>query len=195
MNLFALNYDPRLAAADHADKHVVKMLLEACQLLYTAHWIWAYPGLLEHNYSVKIAEEQKKLSVPESMFTAPTSISRPLEPGFRPAHIHHPCAVWVRQSQGNYLWAAELAIGLADEYTYRYGKIHSCEAHAKWLFENVPDYTALDQEDFVQAMYDEYKRDDAVEGYRAYYRGSKGDRGLLQYTRREKPAWIFMEQS
>ena len=190
MNLFVLDLDPRVAAEAHADKHVVKMLLEACQLLYTAHWIWAYPGLLEHNYSVKIAEEQKKLSVPESMLTAPKSISRPLEPGFRPAHIHHPCAVWVRRSQGNYLWAAELALALAEEYTYRYGKIHSCEAHAKWLYENVPDYTALDQENFVQAMYDEYRRDDAIEAYRAYYRGSKGERGLLQYTRREKPVFL-----
>lgn len=36
MNLFFLHDDPRQAARDHADKHVGKMLLEACQMMSTA---------------------------------------------------------------------------------------------------------------------------------------------------------------
>jgi hypothetical protein len=193
MNLFVLDLDPKKAAQYHADKHVVKMLLEACQLLYTAHWILAYPELLQHTYSVKIAEEQKKLSIPESMSSAPDG-PRAGEPGYRPAHIHHPCARWVRESVGNYYWACELALGLVDEYMYRFGdkhgKLHSCAKHIEWLIDNIPDIPTLDQTEFVQAMYDEYRKEDAVEAYRAYYRGSKGERGLLQYTRREMPEWI-----
>lgn len=194
MNLFILHLNPDLAARYHADKHVVKMLLEACQLLYGVHWVVAYPELLNYRYSVKLSEEQKKLSIPESLKTAPCSLTRPGEPGFRPVHLHHPCAQWVRESQGNYYWACQLALALAKEYIYRFGeknsKVHSCQVHAQWLLDNIPDLPLFEQTEFVQAMYPEFRCDDAVEAYRAYYRGSKGERGLLQYTRREMPEWI-----
>lgn len=36
MNIFYLNTDPKLAAADLCDKHLSKMLLESCQLMCTA---------------------------------------------------------------------------------------------------------------------------------------------------------------
>ena len=35
MNIFFLDDEPRLSARYHADKHVGKMLLEACQMLST----------------------------------------------------------------------------------------------------------------------------------------------------------------
>ena len=38
MNIFFLHFDPRIAATHHCDKHVVKMILESAQLLYSAHW-------------------------------------------------------------------------------------------------------------------------------------------------------------
>jgi hypothetical protein len=37
MNIFYLDNDPATAARSHCDKHVVKMILETCQLLCTAH--------------------------------------------------------------------------------------------------------------------------------------------------------------
>ena len=37
MNLFFLNVDPKKCAEEHCDKHVVKMILEIVQMLYTAH--------------------------------------------------------------------------------------------------------------------------------------------------------------
>ena len=195
MNLFVLHLDPRLAAQFHADKHVIKMLLEACQLLYGVHWVVAYPHLLDYKYSVKLAQEQKKLPVPESMETAPPSLTRPGESGYRPVHLHHPCAKWVRESVSNYYWACQLALGLAEEYIYRFGsknqKIHSCQAHAQWLLDNIPDLSTLEQTEFVQAMDDQYKREDAVDAYRVYYGESKGERGLLVYTRREMPSWLI----
>jgi hypothetical protein len=39
MNIFALSPDPKQAAQMHCDKHVVKMILESAQLLYSAHWM------------------------------------------------------------------------------------------------------------------------------------------------------------
>jgi hypothetical protein len=37
MNIFFLDFDPDNAAKFHCDKHVVKMILESAQLLYSAH--------------------------------------------------------------------------------------------------------------------------------------------------------------
>lgn len=37
MNLFILDEDPVVAASMYCDKHVVKIILEACQMLSTAH--------------------------------------------------------------------------------------------------------------------------------------------------------------
>ncbi len=39
MNIFALDYSPKLAAQYHCDKHVVKMIVETAQILSTAHHI------------------------------------------------------------------------------------------------------------------------------------------------------------
>ena len=194
MNIFLLDLDPVKAAQAHCDKHVVKMLLEACQLLYTAHWVISYPHILEYKAPSKLAIVQKHLAVPKSIQNAPPSVSRPEEPGFRPCHIHHPCAIWVRESLDNYLFLCKLAIALADEFKYRYPKkgTHACEAHAHWLFHNYPIFM-MDEglTPFVQAMDPQYRRKDPVEGYRNYYRTSKKDRGLLKYKNREPPSWLY----
>jgi len=39
MNIFFLHLDPEECAKMHVDKHVVKMLIEHCQLLSSAHYI------------------------------------------------------------------------------------------------------------------------------------------------------------
>jgi hypothetical protein len=41
MNIFVLDKDPHAAAHYHCDKHVVKMILEAGQMLCAAHWTHA----------------------------------------------------------------------------------------------------------------------------------------------------------
>ena len=50
MNIFFLHFAPRRAAEYHCDKHVVKMILETAQLLYTAHWIVSPEGLPSNAY-------------------------------------------------------------------------------------------------------------------------------------------------
>ena len=39
MNLFVLDQDPKIAAAHNCDRHVIKIILEAAQMLGTAHRI------------------------------------------------------------------------------------------------------------------------------------------------------------
>jgi len=192
MNIFALSVDPKEAAKAHGDKHVVKMILEACQMLYTAHWICAHPELLIHKAPIKVAAAQKLLSIPEHMATAPKRKSSP-EPGFRPVHLHHPCTVWVRTNLANYMWTVELALAIAEEYEYRFaqgGKTHSCKAHALWLQANPPNLADAPRTPFALAMPDEYKMPDPVASYISFYTGSKKERGLTTYTRRQPPSWV-----
>jgi hypothetical protein len=193
MNIFLLDLDPKKAAQAHADKHVVKMLLEACQLLYTAHWAFTYPKLLECKAPIHLAKAQKALPVPETMESAPTSLTRPDEPGFRPCHIHHPCAKWVRESIDNYDFTANLAIELAKEFTYRYPKkgAHECEKHAHWLKWNPPmEIPCIPLTPFVLAMDNQYKKEDPVDAYRHYYLTAKKEKGLLEYKFRPAPLWV-----
>jgi hypothetical protein len=51
MNIFFLNWNPRKAAEYHCDKHVVKMIIETAQLLYSAHWMTNSP-LLPNAYKL-----------------------------------------------------------------------------------------------------------------------------------------------
>ena len=183
MNIFALSLDPKEAAKGHGDKHVVKMILETCQMLYTAHWTTEYPPLL-----VKI---QRGLLPPLSFADAPKRKGVE-DRGYNFAHINHPCTKWIRASLENYVFACDLGIALANEYTYRWHKVHSCEQHVRWLKENPPPLAALGLTPFALAMDDKYKNsDDPIECYRNYYLTAKKERGLLVYTRRPPPHFIL----
>jgi len=170
MNIFFLSADPTQAAEWHCDKHVVKMLLESTQLLWTA---W-------------------HLSNGPPPTTAPCCRSSG-SPGYRPTHKNHPCAIWTRASLGNYLWLCRLAAALATEYHFRYPESpnHACEEHVIWLMENPPRLPEGPMTWPALAMPPEFKISrDPMRCYRAFYVGSKGARGLLTYTRRELPVWI-----
>ena len=90
MNIFILSINPKEAAQAHGDKHVIKMILESCQMLYSAHWTAVHPELLKEKAAVRLAKAQKALSVPEHMLTAPKrKCSKDQnESGYRPVHLH-----------------------------------------------------------------------------------------------------------
>ena len=50
MNIFRLHDDPELCAQYHTDKHVVKMIMEHCQLMSTAHHVLGSPLDLDTIY-------------------------------------------------------------------------------------------------------------------------------------------------
>lgn len=198
MNIFVLHSDPHRAARWHADKHVVKMILESVQMLYTAHWVMTYPSLLACKSPIALSKAQKPLLTPSSLLTlkAPFQQKDTNQRGYRPVHVHHPCSVWVRSSLQNYLWLCSLAIALAKEHRHRWpdSAEHSCAKHAEWLLANPPDGLPLTPTitPFALAMPDEYKQGkDAIRSYRAFYKGSKTERGITnRYTKRHRPHWL-----
>jgi hypothetical protein len=60
MNLFFLNIDPKKCAQEHCDKHVVKMVLEIVQMLYTAHHL---NGTILPKFAYKISHVKHPTSI------------------------------------------------------------------------------------------------------------------------------------
>ena len=159
MNIFYLDQNPVKAAAYHCDKHCVKMILETAQLLSTAH------RELDGN------EMADRLGL------------------YKSTHKNHPSAVWVRQGWFNYQWAFNLFKQLLKQYTARYGKEHKTGRLLDALATapvNIPSVTSGSPLP-PQCMPDEYKREDTVEAYRAYYKGAKA--GFAKWSKSPAPEW------
>ena len=113
------------------------------------------------------------------------------EPGTAPykrTHYNHPCAKWVRASSANWYWLMCHAYGLSAEYTFRYKKVHKCHSVLDWLHDHSPILPNGPRTHFVQAMPDQYKHENPVVAYRAYYCGAK--RHVAHWNKaRSKPDW------
>ena len=176
MNIFAIENDPVDCAMSMVDKHVVKMILETAQLLSTAHRLIdgeEYTGKTATGRNVKrwrLPDERE-----QHLYSA--------------THINHPSAVWARASNNNYNWLYVHFCGLLAEYTYRYGKVHKCQAMQEWLMRPPYGIPVGYLTPVTPAMPDEYKvPHDSVASYRNYYRGAK--QRMHKWTKREAPEWI-----
>ncbi len=182
MNIFVLDKSPKLAAQMHCDKHVVKMILESAQMLCTvAH--------------VVCDEAIQKSFTPQQILDAVEFERLKAKIPYKPTHVNHPCTIWARESQHNFLWLYTLFCELNAEWQYRYDHTTSHMSFDKISFVNLllPIATRLSIQSnkltpFAQAMPDEYKNEDPVEAYRTYYKNDKV--GILQYTKRPRPEWL-----
>lgn len=110
---------------------------------------------------------------------------------YKPTHQKHPCAVWARETAANFLWLAEHGLYLADEYERRYEREHKSRGVILWCLDNIAmanvDHSG-DLTPFAQAMPEEYRQDDPVAAYRAYYLGAKHH--IARWNKsRPPPAW------
>jgi hypothetical protein len=165
MNVFYLSSGPWECAQYHCDKHVVKMVVEYAQLLSTAH----------------------------RMLDADVITAEFADGLYKKTHVNHPSAVWVRSSRDHYDWLYTLFVALCVEYTWRYKRVHLTWIKLKHLLEtppvNIPDAGFTPP---PQAMPDEYKNEDTIAAYRAYYLGAKS--AILKFTRVPTPQWILESQ-
>jgi len=109
---------------------------------------------------------------------------------YKPTHKNHPCTIWARESKQNYEWLYLHFLGLADEYQYRYGKIHKSFQRLEEILSHVPNLSNNDLTSFAQAMPDEFKRTCSVEAYRVYYRFKSETMPRFMYTKRSIPWWL-----
>ena len=162
MNIFFLHLWPKTAAEYHCDKHVVKMIIETAQLLYTAHWLLNPEGLPENAY------KKAHVNHPCAIWARKTLCN----------YMWLACLGW---------WLCK-----EYSYRYGEDKKHKTEPHIEWLMHNPPasiPYRPLTRP--ALAMPDEYKQEDYIQAYRTFYIESKmKKRGIVKYTKRERPDFL-----
>jgi hypothetical protein len=152
MNIFFLSLDPVVCSQMYCDQHVIKILLEITQMLYTA---WHLSNATD--------------------WRPPRTKSG--KRGYKKAHPNHPMCMWVRHSRKNYMFAVKLGMALAVEYNARFHKCHACTKHILWMYSNVPplfhyrrSMTAYyGKHGIPQCMPKEHHQEDPVLAYRSYY--------------------------
>jgi hypothetical protein len=110
---------------------------------------------------------------------------------YRRTHYNHPCAQWTRASAENFTWLSLYGAAVADEYTFRFGRIHASASVIQWCAERVGvlGLSGRGRTEFAQAMPPQYRiPGDPVAAYRAYYRGEKA-RFCAWKRGRTYPAW------
>lgn len=190
MNIFFLHSNPKIAAQMHCDKHLVKMILESCQLLSTAHRILdgvEYQGLTKSGRKIR-RWDLRDANLNTFIYTA--------------THINHPSAIWCRSGLKQYEWLASLTKELCIEYTYRYGKTHKCEVIGlvDWFVNNTPknikdipwtDATPAMDTNFI--VYENGKIN-SVLSYRNYYIKAKSHLAIWKgkINSRNVPFWYLV---
>jgi hypothetical protein len=177
MNIFYLHNDPVKCAEMHVDKHVVKMIIEYAQLLSTAHRVLDGKEVIGVSKTGRKAKRWQLDDEREDI-------------AYKATHINHPSAVWARQSKENYEWLYSLWVACLNEYTHRYGKIHSCERLDSTL-SNIPKNILSNKfTPPTPAMPDEFKVSDIMQSYRNYYNGSKTR--MFSWKKRSAPEWVMI---
>ena len=135
--------------------------------------------------SKMILETAQLLSTSHHILNSADAI---LDNVYKPTHVNHPCAKWVRESSENYLWAFNLYIGLCEEFQFRRIVPHKSMELFPFL-SNIPrNIPNADMTPFALAMPNEYKQDDPVESYRNYYLNHKQSMATWSWGR-EAPDW------
>jgi len=166
MNIFFLSWDTNKCAELYCDQHVIKILLEIVQMLYTAWHVCGDPDMLLQ-------------APPRKDGTS----------GYKPvSNRNHAMVMWVRSSEYNYVWTSRLGMSLAIEFNKRFNKIHSCSPHIMWLSMNIPPcltevknlnahYSLTGFPSWVtsvpQCMPEQYRDTDLIIANYNYYRGVK----------------------
>lgn len=171
MNIFYLESSAEKSARDLCDKHIPKMLLETCQMLST--------GI-------------------RTRLENPDDATLPL---YKVAYPKHPSTIWVGSSLLNFRWAQDLGRSIAEQYTFRFGKIHKSERIINWLDTHNSLVERAFSKDAInkftpppQCMPDHYKDEDTITAYRNYYFGDK--RPFAKWEKGvAKPFWFrFREE-
>ena len=110
------------------------------------------------------------------------------EAPYKKTHVNHPSNKWVRESLSNYVWLCDMTMELCKEYTHRYGKRHKTQEHLEWCMVNLPNIEDKGFTEIPQAMPDECKRENPIDGYRNYYNVEKAY--MCKWKNREIPEWF-----
>jgi hypothetical protein len=172
MNLFFLDIDPQKCAEYHCDKHVIKMLLEIVQMLYTAHHLGKIAELPIDHY--KIAHTNHPTAVwirtCKANYTYASQVGMFLakEYTFRYNKIH--------SCEKHIIWLNENLPKFNTNFKINFNLKVNCKQFEELGMTPVP-----------LAMPDDSKRNDPIKSYREYYMLHKVH--FAKWKKRESPWW------
>jgi len=170
MNSFVTDESPYESARVLPDKHIVKMPLEACQML-----------------SIVCSDKWG-----HGFGTLPKSDGEPYKTD-KGAFRNHPSTAWANKTLENANWLLAHGFGLCWEYAARYGKVHTCFNTLIEARKIIPESNWRSHTPFSRAMPEEFKYDDSIDTITAYkmYIASKPwvKDNYLRLPHR-KPEWI-----
>ena len=149
MNIFYTDTNPSAAAQSLPDKHIVKMPVEAVQMLVSA--------CLRHDIQPNVITKAGTVH--------------------KGGYHRHPSTVWAGDTLANFKWTLAWGIALCAEYTQRYGKTHFAQGQLFTLMDAVDQLQLPDELTApALAMPDECKVSDPVESYRNCIRAKVADK-------------------
>lgn len=80
--------------------------------------------------SAKFLDDKRKVKMAlesTQMLCTALNVNGVITP-YKTGHLNHPCTIWARTSQQNWLWLWQHAMALCHEYRRIYGKQHACVA-------------------------------------------------------------------
>jgi hypothetical protein len=90
-------------------------------------------------------------------------------PAYRPTHVNHPVAVWVRESAGNYCWLHRHMCHLGDLYAADSGRTHkTISDHAATLSALPRSIRAVGMTEPPQCMPEKFRQSSATQAYQQY---------------------------
>lgn len=180
MNLFVLSKCPTEAAQMMCDKHIPKMIVEAAQMLSTAH------RMLDGNLEKKSSKSGKRMV---NGYVHPNATLDSVL--YNAVHHKHPCTVWTMQTKANYMWHYEHFVALCAEFEFRYGKQHLTAQKLTEVLRtppiNIPDTTLTAFPQAMKAYPECMVEGDSVQAYRNYYHVAKS---FAKWAKgRQAPSW------
>lgn len=196
MNIFYLDHDPHVAARWMVDKHIVKMPLESCQMLSTAHRL--LDGRVEEHCvrsGISTSRVKKLYLLPGEKVKrlSETQLIIENQVCYYPTHANHPSTVWTMASKENYEFHVQFLLAMTDEYSRRYGRVYkSVKTVLPFLFFAPKNLRSASYTDPTPAMPEHYKvPGDSVQSYRNYYAGSKWR--FAKWKHENVPPWFLQK--
>ncbi len=175
MNIFVVDSCPIKSAQMLPDKHVVKMSLEACQMLSIVFSSWYF------NWGQLPKADGTFYSTKRGVFK------------------NHPCTQWVAAHYHHIAWLIAHGKALCDEYTLRYGKVHGCAVALDVAEQIFKEKTGLPLDvyqqvtDFIRVMPDEFRLDHSIntmQAYQNYIASKPWVPGNYRKNPERRPRWI-----
>ena len=184
MNIFVLDKNLRASIQMHIDRHVIKMPLEAAQMLSTNYAIDTFLG-----YRPEMLNKKERDYVKEK--------TRSNWEFYKPTHINHPCTIWGRTNLSNYNYIYNYCQELNEEKLFRWPK--NPPHKSALLMQTMPSPVNLPegpQTPIALCMFEEYKDpENPIESYRAFYYGEKqfdrSGNSMARWTNRKPPEWWY----